>query len=565
MKEHHSAILFLGLLLLQSLPLLAGNNDEKLRNIVKINGQAEVTIQRPGRTETDRLSRNVSIIKVSDNKLFISLSSLTVEWFIAQKYEYSIAERDESKGIITSSDVKQALEWNTYPTYTQYDSIMRSFVSEYPALCSLDTIGTSVKGRLVLALKITGNSSADEFKPKVFYTSGIHGNETAGYILMLRLSDSLLKSYSINTQIRTLIDNLEIWINPMANPDGTYRDGNEITNPVRYNANGYDLNRNFPDPEVQDPDRQKETTDMMKFLVKHKFVLSANFHSGEEVVNYPWDHLSSKHADDTWFRTISRAFADTAHVYGPKGYMTYLDKGITNGYAWYPVYGGRQDYVTGTLHGREVTVEIDSNYVCPVSYLPVLWEADRRSLIYYLENALSGIHGKVTDLDNGKPVPAKITITGHDHDNSEVLSDTLTGNYVRLIEPGLWNVTFSAGGYQDTVLSNVAVNEGTTTWLNVIMEPVINPVDTLKPEKPLLFPNPVKTYLMAVLPERLRSHLVIKIFSQTGALLKDYEADASDGSPVTLDIENLGSGVYFVMFKNSTGNLSMTGRFSIIR
>ena len=37
-------------------------------------------------------------------------------------------------------------------------------------------------------------------------------------------------------------------MNPLANPDGTYRPGNTISSPVRGNANGYDLNRNFPDP-----------------------------------------------------------------------------------------------------------------------------------------------------------------------------------------------------------------------------------------------------------------------------------------------------------------------------
>ena len=50
---------------------------------------------------------------------------------------------------------------------------------------------------------------------------------------------------------------------------------------------GYDLNRNFPDPGLSNVVRQKETLDMIKFMRKHHFVISANFHSGAEVVNYP--------------------------------------------------------------------------------------------------------------------------------------------------------------------------------------------------------------------------------------------------------------------------------------
>jgi len=67
---------------------------------------------------------------------------------------------------------------------------------------------------------------------------------------MLRLIDSLLTSYGSNPRITYVIDNAEIWINPNANPDGTYHGGNgTVYGATRYNVNGYDLNRNFPDPE----------------------------------------------------------------------------------------------------------------------------------------------------------------------------------------------------------------------------------------------------------------------------------------------------------------------------
>ena len=122
----------------------------------------------------------------------------------------------------------------------------------------------------------------------------MHGDETGGYILMLHLADYLLKNYLTSSRVKTLLDNLEIWINPLANPDGTYRNDNTINSPTRYNANGFDLNRNFPDPLNPNTFKQKETLDMIKFLRKHRFVLSANFHSGAEVVNYPMGQISYK-------------------------------------------------------------------------------------------------------------------------------------------------------------------------------------------------------------------------------------------------------------------------------
>src|SRR5665647_520831 len=125
---------------------------------------------------------------------------------------------------------------------------MRSFSTLYPSLCHLDTIGKSINGRYVFALKISDNAGTNEDEPEVFYSSTIHGDELAGFVLMLRLADYLLKNYNLNSRVKNMVDNLEIWINPLANPDGTYTSGNTITSPTRDNANGYDLNRNFLDP-----------------------------------------------------------------------------------------------------------------------------------------------------------------------------------------------------------------------------------------------------------------------------------------------------------------------------
>jgi len=284
--------------------------DNRLRQIISKDGQVEVTIPYTNNKSIEKLTSRVSILSVKDKVVHISLSPLTAEWFIMQKFDYQIIERVNTKSILSALNVNQATQWDNYPTYSQYDSIMQSFVKLYPALCHLDTIGTSVNGKLVLALKISDNAAADEDEPEVFYTSTMHGDETGGFILMLHLIDYLLKNYAVSNRVKNLVDNLEIWINPLANPDGTYGTGNTISSPTRYNANGYDLNRNFPDPVTPNTEKQKETLDMIKFMRKHKFVLSANFHSGSEVVNYPWDRwLSKLHADDSWFNSISRAYA----------------------------------------------------------------------------------------------------------------------------------------------------------------------------------------------------------------------------------------------------------------
>ncbi|MCP4309929.1 MAG: hypothetical protein GY790_01580, partial [Bacteroidetes bacterium] len=199
-------------------------------------------------------------------------------------------------------DLAEALTFKKYPTYPQYVEMMHHFAENYPEICRLDTFGTSSQGRLLLALKISDNVEQDEAEASFMYSSSMHGNELVGYPLMLRLIDYLLSGYGVDPEVDRLVDGLEIWINPLANPDGTYYPDNDLSvaGSIRETAEGVDMNREFPDPvageAVNDTSgRAQETRAMMALLQEHRFTMSANIHSGEEVVNYPWDHQETVH------------------------------------------------------------------------------------------------------------------------------------------------------------------------------------------------------------------------------------------------------------------------------
>ncbi len=72
----------------------------------------------------------------------------------------------------------------------------------------------------------------------------------------------------------------------------------------RYNAKGYDLNRNFPDLfEARTETQQVETTTMIRWFSSHDFVLSANLHGGSLVANYPYDNYRhGNHMMPKWFK-----------------------------------------------------------------------------------------------------------------------------------------------------------------------------------------------------------------------------------------------------------------------
>ena len=389
--------------------------------------------------------------------------------------------------------------WDAYPTYSQYVAKMGSYVSAYPNICSLETIGTTPNGRALLVLKISDNVGIEEAEPEFLYTSSMHGNEITGYPLMIHLIDYLLTNYASDPEVQGIVNSTEIFINPLANPDGTYGDAdtNIITSPSRYNSAGQDLNRNYPDNMAglhdNGPVYQPETKAFMAFADSRDLVLTANFHDGTEVVNYPYDNTFTKHADHDFYEYISNEYAVNCQNYSPDNYYSgvsgrsaggvsnhpnymtveYDDPenpsspGVTQGVIWYQVYGGRQDYSNFYQHSKEVTVELAFQKFIDPAELPMLWSFNKQAFLDYLKQVNNGFQGTVKD-ESGNPVVAQIAISGHDKLNSHVFSNPDHGDYYKLIKGGTYTVTYSAPGYISQDIS-VKTDDDTKTIQNVTL------------------------------------------------------------------------------------------------
>ncbi|MDF1544989.1 MAG: M14 family zinc carboxypeptidase [bacterium] len=434
-------------------------------------------------SELKSLTRIISIDNVKDGLVTAYANDEQMSAFTNLGYEFDILRHPgDVKNPAMSSNRAEIAAWDVYPTYSGYLSMMEDFAINYPAICQLDTIGTSVQGRQLLYIKISDNVTVEEDEPEVMFTSSMHGDEITGYVLMLRLIDSLLVGYTAGEPGAVdMVENYEIWINPSANPDGTYYGGNNsVSGARRYNYNGVDLNRNFKDPDDGDhPDGnswQVETIAMMNFSGANHFVISANFHGGAEVVNYPWDTWSRFPVDDTWWQAISHMYADTAQTHSPSGYIDGFNDGITNGYAWYPVAGGRQDYLNYYNHCREATIEISDVKLISASLLPAHWEYNKRSFFDWMRQASLGVRGIVTDSLTGLPLDASVEVVGHDteQDSSVVFTDPAVGDYHRMIQSGVYSIKFSSLGYVSKTVTGVSVSDFSTTVVDVQLAPLSN-------------------------------------------------------------------------------------------
>jgi hypothetical protein len=500
------------------------------------------------REDLATISRIISIDNVNDREVFAYANAKGFKQFKQLGYQIQVLT---PPSMLLNQEIldmnNKSSDWDFYPTYQQYLGIMAQFAEDYPDICEVVNIGESVYGRDILVLHISDSLEIEQDEPEVFYTSSIHGDEITGYVLMLQLSEYLLENYGTDDRITNMVNEIDIWINPSANPDGTYAGGDfTVFGATRGNANSVDLNRNYPDPQWgEHPDgnsHQPETQVFMAFAEAHHFAMSVNIHGGIEVANYPWDTWSWLCADTDWWEHICRQYADTAHVNSPNGYFTALDNGVTNGYAWYEVAGGRQDYMNYNLQCREFTLEISYTKLPPPDQLSDFWDYNYRSFLNYLEQSLYGLRGLVSDANTGEALHAEIYIAGHDEDSSQVYSYPPVGDYHRYLSTGTYAVTFQANGYTPQVIDEIEITNDNTTFLNVQLVPI---VDGLNEEAQLaaqilVYPNPAIGNVTVLLPENADEITLTTITGQKVLRMVPHSKKTE------LTFDNLPKGVYLL-------------------
>lgn len=450
--------------------------------------------------------------------------------------------------------IKKYSDWDFYPTYDAYLTIMNNFGADFPAICQIQEFGTLPSGRKLLAARITKEADKTSNKPRFLYTATIHGDELTGYVLSLRLIDYMLSNYGSDAFITRLVDSVDIWINPLANPDGTYHYGNHtITGAKRLNASNVDLNRNYPDPEAgPHPDGnvwQPETIIFMNLAENQKFNISANWHGGAEVCNYPWDTWPHVSADNPWWVYTMREYADTTISRSPSPYFRLFDNGITRGYLWYTITGGRQDYMNFFQGCREFTLELSNVKIPALNQLPLYWEYNYRSFLNFIEQSLYGVRGVISDSMTGEPVRAKIFIEGHDLDSSFVYSNLPAGDYHRYLYQGSYNFSFSAPGYTSKTFTNINTTHRQTTWLDVKLSPLQGGIN--KPHGVLnikAYPNPVIEGLLNISSDRDLG--TIELINLWGS--KSFSS-ISNETNTSIDLRRFPVGLYVLKIKNERG------------
>lgn len=259
-----------------------------------------------------------------------------------------------------------------YRDYGTIKDILEAVVAAHPEIAALHDIGDSwektegLSDRDILAIKISDNVDDDEDEPEFLLLALHHAREWPTSETAVELILTLTDGYGSDDRISWLVDNREIWIVPVVNPDGldfALSSDDMWRKNRRDNLDGtfgVDLNRNYNGSQNDDPlgewggagtstdtsssvycgtsaFSEPETQSIRDLARAHDFQIAFDFHTYGDDVMWPWGYTVDPTPDDEYLVDIGHQLA------------------ALNGYdaaqsiALYPTTGDSLDWLYGSL------------------------------------------------------------------------------------------------------------------------------------------------------------------------------------------------------------------------
>ena len=353
--------------------------------------------------------------------------------------------------------------WSGREEYHAYDDIiqaMNTMAFSYASICKKFSFGTSIGGRQLTALKISDNVNIDEPEPEVLFDGGIHGDELMGPEILIRFAEEICGNYGTDPDITDMIDNREIWLYMMVNPDGR-------VNMSRYNNNGVDLNRDWGfmwDAWGGSPGAysQVESKALRSWMYGNQAVVHTTYHGGTEELLYPWSYRPDPAPDDIHLHDFATIYVSNSG---------YASLPFGQGYGGlYPINGSTKDANYAVIGSVTWTMEISLDKQPPTSLIPYYYNINYTSIIATIEAAGNGLSGLITDAVTGEPVAGIVFVD----ELMPVYSDPDAGDYHKYVVPGTYDITVVANGYEPLTHTNVAVGAGGQGTSDFALQPAYN-------------------------------------------------------------------------------------------
>ncbi len=301
--------------------------------------------------------------------------------------------------------------WHTYSQNIAYlDSLRLVYPQQISAKWS---IGQTHLNNDIWCVRLSSNPDvAQPDKPEVLLITMLHAREIMSGDFGIMFADYLCSNYGTDPVVTWLMDNRELYIVSIANPDGVLY--NEQTNPAgggmwrknrRNNGGGVfgvDLNRNFPyewvgpgsssNPSSDTyrgpaPASEPETQALINLVNSHNFFAVQDMHTYSNLTLYPWGYTTDPTPHASTFIHMATIMAQyNGYLTGQPGEILYI------------VNGGSIDWLYGEAYSFAFCNEVGSGadgFWPPINRREELFQDNVWPMLYLMMAA--GAYADVTD------------------------------------------------------------------------------------------------------------------------------------------------------------------------
>jgi carboxypeptidase T len=255
---------------------------------------------------------NLDLLMEKDGGIYIVASPEDRSALEAKNIRYCIESQAFYPGAQGQYTIQSGVngEFHSYP---ELERDLMALADSYPGLAQVMDIGDSLEQRNIYALRISDNVGMQENEASIIFLGCHHAREWISVEVPFLLGKYLVENYSSDEEVKRLVDNCDIWIVPLVNPDGLeysihfYRYWRKNMRDNGDGTYGVDLNRNYGykwgwDNEGSSPDTasevyrgpgpftEPEIQAVRSLFEQQDFQALVTYHNYSQLILYPWGY-----------------------------------------------------------------------------------------------------------------------------------------------------------------------------------------------------------------------------------------------------------------------------------
>jgi len=274
---------------------------------------------------------------------------------------------------VRPGDLDAGRDFGYFLTYNEMRDTLHRLAAAYPAVSETISLGLTPQGRPLLCLKISDNVGTSEGEPSCFFNGASHAREPLSTHCCVAFATRLLSEYGSDSVSTWLVNNREIFIAPVMNPDGYAYNSDSGGAESNWRKNrrspvppdiGVDLNRNYGykwgydnwgssrqswQETYRGPARfsEPETQLIRDFLATYQPHNCMDLHTFGQYNMYPWGYGNVQPPDQAMLEEVVDTFQANNHYPLPQTGQLYS--------ALYPCNGISVDWEYSDTAGKFVT------------------------------------------------------------------------------------------------------------------------------------------------------------------------------------------------------------------